>query len=72
MAAVALPASAQLVIGGSGQPNVEVNWSVIDGLGRQPTLADMLKKDVPVSQTRAAMNQPAAKGVEFRPYKAGA
>lgn len=68
----ALPASAQVVIGGSGSPNVEVNWSVLDRLGRQPTLADMLKSDVPVSDSRAALNQPKSKAVEYRPYKAGA
>lgn len=72
LGAVALPASAQVVIGGSGTPNVEVNWSVLDGLGRQPTLADMLKADVPASESRAALNQPKSKAVEYRPYKAGA
>lgn len=74
MAAVALPASAQVVIGGSGQPNVEVNWAVLDSLGRQPTLADMLKGEVPGAQARAALNPPAAanKGVQYRPYKASA
>lgn len=72
LGAVALPASAQVVIGGSGTPNVEVNWSVLDGLGRQPTLADMLKSDVPASESRAALNQPKSKAVEYRPYKAGA
>ncbi|MBC7950246.1 MAG: OmpA family protein [Rhodospirillaceae bacterium] len=73
MAAVALPASAQVVIGGSGSPNVEINWAVLDSLGRQPTLADMLKNEVPGNQARAALNPPAAtKGVQFRPYKAGA
>ncbi|MBC7908202.1 MAG: OmpA family protein [Rhodospirillaceae bacterium] len=72
MAAVALPASAQVVIGGSGSPNVEVNWAVLESLGRQPTLADMLKGEAPTSQARAALNQPAPKAVQFRPYKAGA
>ena len=70
MSAAALPASAQVVIGGSGQPNVEVNWAVLESLGRQPTLADMLKNDAPASDPRAALSQPAKKAVQFRPYKA--
>ncbi|HLO76104.1 MAG TPA: lysophospholipase, partial [Magnetospirillum sp.] len=71
--AVALPASAQVVVGGSGAPSVEVNWAVLDQLGRQPTLADMLKSEPPAVETRPAGNQPdKAKGVQYRPYKAGA
>ncbi|MGE5515903.1 MAG: OmpA family protein [Bacteroidota bacterium] len=72
MGAVALPASAQVVIGGSGTPSVEVNWSVLDKLGRQPTLADMLKTGVPGAENRAEVSQPQSKGVQYRPYKAGA
>lgn len=72
LGAVALPASAQVVIGGSGTPSVEVNWSVLDGLGRQPTLADMLKSDVPGAEIRPATQPKAAQGVQYRPYKAGA
>ncbi len=74
MGAVALPASAQVVIGGSGAPSVEVNWSVLDELGRQPTLADMLKSEPP-AETRAApgnTRKPQAGGVQYRPYKPGA
>ncbi|MGE5475114.1 MAG: OmpA family protein [Bacteroidales bacterium] len=69
--AVSLPASAQVVIGSGNAPSVEVNWSVLDNLGRQPTLADMLKGEVPANETRAA-SQPKAKGVQYRPFKAGA
>jgi outer membrane protein OmpA-like peptidoglycan-associated protein len=69
--AVSLPASAQVVIGGGNTPSVEVNWSVLDNLGRQPTLADMLKGEVPANEARAA-SQPKAKGVQYRPFKAGA
>ncbi len=74
MGAVAWPASAQVVIGGSGAPSVEVNWSVLDELGRQPTLADMLKSEPP-AETRAApgsTRKPQAGGVQYRPYKPGA
>lgn len=74
MGAMALPASAEVVIGGSNAPSVEVNWSVLDGLGRQPTLADMLKSDVPGAEARApqAPAHAGAPGVQYRPYKPGA
>lgn len=71
----ALPASAQVVIGGgSSAPSVEVDWSVLDNLGRQPNLADMLKADVPGAENRPAAVQPTAKaqGVHYQPYKPGA
>lgn len=70
---MALPASAQVVIGGSGAPSVEVNWAVLDSLGRQPTLADLLKGELP-PENRVALAQPGAgktKGVQFRPYQPG-
>ncbi|NFV80303.1 OmpA family protein [Magnetospirillum aberrantis] len=73
MTAVALPASAQVVIGGNSRPSVEVNWSVLDSLGHQPTLADMLKADgVAPSQPQVAPRSSASQGVQYRPYKAGA
>lgn len=71
MGSVALPASAQMVIGGSGRPNVEVNWSVLDSLGRPPTLAEMLKGE-DAAASRAAANPAKSKAVQFRPYKAAA
>lgn len=72
LAAVTLPASAQVVIGGSNAPSVEVNWSVLDNLGRQPTLADMLKAEPPVSAPAVAAQPSASKGVQYRPYVSGA
>lgn len=72
LGAVALPASAQVVIGGSGTPSVVVNWSVLDSLGRQPTLPDMLKSSVPGAESRVDLSQSKSKGVQYRPYKAGA
>lgn len=72
LGAIALPASAQVVIGGSNAPSVEVNWSVLDNLGRQPTLADMLKQDLPGAQAAAAAPSAKSKGVQYRPYKPGA
>lgn len=72
LGAVALPASAQVVIGGSGTPSVEVNWSVLDNLGRQPTLADMLKSEPPTAVDSRAAASAKAKGVQYKPYKAGA
>ena len=73
LASVALPASAQVVVGGSSAPNVEVNWSVLDNLGRQPNLADMLKTDPLPGETQAAQpRNRAPQGVQYRPYKPGA
>lgn len=76
LASVALPASAQVVIGGGSAPNVEVNWSVLDNLGRQPNLADMLKDpqsgDSQLVQPRGRAAQVQGQGVQYRPYKAGA
>lgn len=73
LASVALPASAQVVVGGSSAPNVEVNWSVLDNLGRQPNLADMLKTEPLPGETQAAQpRNRAPQGVQYRPYKPGA
>ena len=72
LSAVALPASAQVVIGGSGAPSVEVNWSVLDSLGRQPTLPDLLKQDMTGTDPRPIPSQSKSKGVQYKPYKAGA
>lgn len=73
LASVALPASAQVVVGGSSAPNVEVNWSVLDNLGRQPNLADMLKTEPLPGETQAALpRNRAPQGVQYRPYKPGA
>lgn len=73
MGAMALPASAQVVIGGSGRPSVEVNWAVLDSLGREPTLADLLKGEPPPALQNAPMAAGKAKsgpqGVQFKPYK---
>lgn len=73
LASVALPASAQVVVGGSSAPNVEVNWSVLDNLGRQPNLADMLKTEPLPGEAQAAQpRNRAPQGVQYRPYKPGA
>jgi outer membrane protein OmpA-like peptidoglycan-associated protein len=69
MSAVALPVSAQMVIGGSGQPSVEINWAVLDSLGRQPTLADMLMNDMPVKPMASSTKLPGApQGITYRPF----
>ncbi|OJX79455.1 MAG: hypothetical protein BGO92_13355 [Magnetospirillum sp. 64-120] len=75
-----VPAQAQVVIGGSGQPDVVVNWSVLDGLGRQPSLADMLKNDLHGRDGSGQLTPPGVKraqpsagpqGLAFKPYKPG-
>jgi|GEM_PF-6708623 len=71
---------AQVVIGGEGQPDVVVNWSVLDSLGRQPSLADMLKNDLHGGNGPAPLTQPGVQqraqpstgsGLAFKPYKPG-
>ena len=78
--AVAVPARAQRVIGGSGQPDVVVNWSVLDSLGQQPSLADMIKDELPGRRDAAPLVVPGARppraaamaqGPVFKPYTPG-
>ena len=78
--AVAVPARAQMVIGGSGQPDVVVNWSVLDSLGQQPSLADMIKDELPGRRDAAPLVVPGARppraaamaqGPVFKPYTPG-
>jgi len=75
-----VPAQAQVVIGGSGQPDVVVNWTVLDSLGRQPSLADMLKDDLHGRDGSSQLTPPGVKraqpsagpqGLAFKPYKPG-
>lgn len=47
-------ASAQVIIGGAAESDVVVNWSVLDGLGQQPSLADMIKDELPGRKPQAA------------------
>ncbi len=69
---LASPAMAQIVIGGN-DPDVVVNWSVLDRLGQPPTLADMLKTEhnrtLPPSAAQPHGSQ-APGAVQFKPYKA--
>ncbi|KAF0222243.1 MAG: hypothetical protein FD176_2840, partial [Rhodospirillaceae bacterium] len=46
-------ASAQVIIGGASEAEVVVNWSVLDGLGQQPSLADMIKDELPGRRPQA-------------------
>ena len=67
---LALPASAQVIIGGSEAPSVEVNWGVLDSLGPLPTLPDMLR-DAP--QTHSSVRSAAVAPIpEARPESPGA
>lgn len=75
-----MPARAQVVIGGSGQPDVVVNWGVLDSLGRQPSLADMLKDDMRGQDGAGILTPPGVKraqptaapqGLTYKPYKPG-
>ncbi|MBR9973481.1 OmpA family protein [Magnetospirillum sp. J10] len=70
-------ASAQVIIGGSGEADVVVNWSVLDNLGRQPSLADMIKGELPNHSpaplhspvNRSAATASAPQGIVYKPYK---
>lgn len=75
-----MPAQAQVVIGGSSQPDVVVNWGVLDSLGRQPSLADMLKDDMRGHDGASVLTPPGVKraqpaagpqGLTYKPYKPG-
>ena len=71
---VASAASAQVVIGGSGQPDVVVNWSVLDRLGPQPNVADLLRKDLPTRTATAPAIAPGAKAPQalvYKPFQSG-
>lgn len=77
-ALIGAQASAQVVVGGSGVPNVEVNWSVLDRLGPQPNLPGML---IPESRVGSQAQRLSAGGavkpptaatagnIQFKPYK---
>lgn len=77
LGAVAPVASAQVIIGGSGESDVVVNWSVLDSLGRQPSLADMIKGELPNHSPvpfQPSVNKPTRaaagpQGVVYKPYK---
>ncbi len=80
----AAPVAAQVVIGGSGGPDVQVNWSVIDRLGPAPTLPSLLggklspavaaAAEVPPGQIiyhRYGHSHAKADKPRFTPYHAG-
>ncbi|MGE5505779.1 MAG: OmpA family protein [Actinomycetota bacterium] len=72
VAAAAVPATAQTVVGGS-KPEVEVNWGLLDRLGPEPSLPGMLLPQVRPPQAAATpparQAAPSASGVSFKPYK---
>lgn len=58
------PASSQMIIG-ENRPNVEVNWSVLDKLGPEPTLPSIVtRKPAPPPRSTA----PVKKGVEYKSF----
>lgn len=70
-------ASAQVIIGGTGESDVVVNWSVLDGLGQQPSLADMIKDELPgrkpqATAPRATRQGGLPQGAVYRPFKPNA
>lgn len=68
----AASAQAQVVIGGSAHPDVEVNTGVLERLGQQPSLPDMLLGNVPGPALQASPGQSPTTGkapLTFHPYK---
>ncbi|AVM74448.1 OmpA family protein [Magnetospirillum gryphiswaldense] len=70
-------ASAQVIIGGAGESDVVVNWSVLDELGQQPSLADMIKGELPgrkpqAAAPRAARQAGPPQGAVYKPFKPNA
>src|SRR5579883_1951790 len=57
------PAGAQTVVGGDGRPAVVVDRSVLDQLGPQPTLPDLLlgRQPAPVATRPVTLHRPHAK-----------
>ena len=62
----AFPAAAQVVVGGSEGPDVQVNWSVIDQLGPAPTLPSLLGGKLSPAVAAAASVPPG--DVVYRPF----
>lgn len=70
-------ASAQVIIGGAAESDVVVNWSVLDGLGQQPSLADMIKDELPgrkpqAASPRATRQAGPPQGAVYKPFKPNA
>ena len=70
----ASPAHAQTIVGGPGDSNVEVDWSVLDRLGPSPNLAGMLRAPG-TGRSGGAVARPGVEvgglpgaGVVFHPY----
>lgn len=70
-------ASAQVIIGGAAESDVVVNWSVLDGLGQQPSLADMIKDELPgrkpqAAPSRATRQAGPPQGAVYKPFRPNA
>jgi outer membrane protein OmpA-like peptidoglycan-associated protein len=62
-------AGAQTVVGQSREPDVVVNWSVLDKLGPPPNIASMLRRQSGMSAPPPAQAPSGgAQGVVFQPY----
>lgn len=62
---IPLPSLAQVVIGGD-EPDVTVNWAVLDRLGNPPTLPDMLKAQPPRPSAASRYESKAEQTVIYR------
>jgi outer membrane protein OmpA-like peptidoglycan-associated protein len=64
----ASPVTAQVVVGGTSSPSVEVNWGVLDRLGPEPTTAGVLQRQSPATAQMRPQSS-GSQGVAFTPYK---
>jgi outer membrane protein OmpA-like peptidoglycan-associated protein len=75
LCAGAVPVAAQAVGGGSGSPDVQVNWSALDRLGPPPTLPGMLQGQAGTASASPAApaqeGQPGPGGAVYKPYAPG-
>ncbi len=67
--ALSAPAVSQVIIGGA-KPEVEVDRSVLDRLGAEPTLPDLLLGRRPAAQSVAATQPPVKQGLIGKPADA--
>jgi len=64
------PAMAQIVVGGDGRPQTEIDQAVLDRLGSMPTLSDMFLGRQPVAPVSFTTPQAAISQSYAQPRKA--
>ena len=70
LAGAALPAAAQTVVGNPTRPSVTVDLGVLDSLGPEPTLPDVLRGRAPPPNAAAPQRRASNKGLALHPPRA--